>query len=133
VLDRPEPFLTPAALAALMEYDWPGNVRELRNVVERAVLIAGQEQIRLEHVMLDPSTHESSDFEDVVPDGPTQVLKRPKELDALIHAERDRVIRALEECGGNQTRAAKMLGMSRRTLINRLEQWQLPRPKKPPK
>jgi DNA-binding NtrC family response regulator len=44
--------------------------------------------------------------------------------------ERDRIIRALEACGGNQTRAAKVLGVSRRTLINRLEQFQLPRPKK---
>jgi len=45
-------------------------------------------------------------------------------------SERDRIIRALESCGGNQTRAAKLLGVSRRTLINRLEQFQLPRPKK---
>jgi DNA-binding protein Fis len=39
-------------------------------------------------------------------------------------------VRALEACGGNQTRAAKLLGVSRRTLINRLEQFDLPRPKK---
>ncbi len=45
-------------------------------------------------------------------------------------SERDRIIRVLEACGGNQTRAAKVLGISRRTLINRLEQFQLPRPKK---
>jgi transcriptional regulator of acetoin/glycerol metabolism len=44
--------------------------------------------------------------------------------------ERARIVRALEACGGNQTRAAKLLGVSRRTLINRLEQFDLPRPKK---
>jgi len=45
-------------------------------------------------------------------------------------SERHRVIRALEECGGNQTQAARLLGVSRRTLVNRLEQFQLPRPRK---
>ena len=70
----------------------------------------------------------------VEPDDPTQVVERPKEElpgdreDS--QDERQRLIRALEECGGNQTRAAKLLGISRRTLINRIEQWQLPRPKK---
>jgi two-component system, NtrC family, response regulator AtoC len=44
--------------------------------------------------------------------------------------QRQRVVEALEACGGNQTRAALMLGISRRTLINRLERWNLPRPKK---
>jgi two-component system, NtrC family, response regulator AtoC len=44
--------------------------------------------------------------------------------------KRDRLIRALEACGGNQTRAAEMLGISRRTLINRLDRWKLPRPQK---
>jgi transcriptional regulator of acetoin/glycerol metabolism len=44
--------------------------------------------------------------------------------------KRDQLIRALEACGGNQTRAAEMLGISRRTLINRLDRWKLPRPQK---
>jgi two-component system, NtrC family, response regulator AtoC len=44
--------------------------------------------------------------------------------------KRERLVRALEACGGNQTRAAEMLGISRRTLINRLDRWKLPRPQK---
>ncbi|HEX6763923.1 MAG TPA: helix-turn-helix domain-containing protein, partial [Polyangiaceae bacterium] len=44
--------------------------------------------------------------------------------------ERERVISALEACGGNQTRAAKLLGVSRRTLVNRIEEFNLPRPRK---
>jgi DNA-binding NtrC family response regulator len=44
--------------------------------------------------------------------------------------KRERLIRALEACGGNQTRAAELLGISRRTLINRLDRWKLPRPQK---
>jgi DNA-binding NtrC family response regulator len=45
-------------------------------------------------------------------------------------SERARILRALEICGGNQTRAAKVLNLSRRTLINRMEEFKLPRPKK---
>jgi hypothetical protein len=56
-------------------------------------------------------------------------------LDALYpgDAERDRIVEALEVCRGNQTRAAAILGMSRRTLISRIERYQLPRPRKPGK
>jgi transcriptional regulator with GAF, ATPase, and Fis domain len=50
----------------------------------------------------------------------------PEELDRL---ERERVLAALAECGGNQTRAAKMLGMTRRALIGRLERYNVPRPR----
>ncbi len=129
-LGQPEPFLSPGAIAALAAYAWPGNVRELKNVIERAVLIATDGVIAREHVLLDP--HEiDGDLELVEPDDPTQVLTRPKEEPSGdSDDERQRLIRALEECGGNQTRAAKLLGISRRTLINRIEQWQLPRPKK---
>ncbi len=45
-------------------------------------------------------------------------------------AERDLILKALEQCAGNQTQAAKLLGISRRTLVSRLEQYQLPRPRK---
>jgi transcriptional regulator of acetoin/glycerol metabolism len=59
---------------------------------------------------------------------------RARALDGLYpgRAERERIIAALEACRGNQTRAAAILGMSRRTLIHRLERYALPRPRKPP-
>ena len=117
-------------LAALAGYSWPGNVRELKNVIERAVLIATEGVITREHVLLDPHELEGESLL-ADPDDPTQVFQRPKEVTGEdTQDERQRLIRALEECGGNQTRAAKLLGISRRTLINRIEQWQLPRPKK---
>jgi DNA-binding NtrC family response regulator len=50
--------------------------------------------------------------------------------DQLEEMERQRIIGALEECGGNQTRAARMLGMSRKALINRLDRYNIPRPRK---
>jgi DNA-binding NtrC family response regulator len=89
---------------ALLRYAWPGNVRELRNVIERAVLLAN-DRIENEHLIFD----ESAQAED---------------------PERERILKALSECGGNQTRAAKLLGISRRTLTNRLNEFALPRPRK---
>jgi DNA-binding NtrC family response regulator len=88
-------------------------------------LRAGQELIQPQHILLDPP---ATDDEPTEPDDLTQVIVRPKApADA---DERQRLIATLDECGGNQTRAAKLLGISRRTLISRIEQWQLPRPKK---
>src|SRR5690606_13143420 len=55
---------------------------------------------------------------------------RPRGDGSSEEEKRERLIRALEACGGNQTRAAEMLGISRRTLINRLDRWKLPRPQK---
>ena len=54
-MGQPAPELTPGALEALLGYDWPGNVRELKNVMERAVLIAGSGAITREHVLPEPS------------------------------------------------------------------------------
>jgi DNA-binding NtrC family response regulator len=135
------PQLTPEAIAMLQGQDWPGNVRELKNVMERAVLLAGNGPILAQHVMPEPTL-----FPGELPGGfgdaevdleeSTQVIQRPKELVAASapasapEGERDRLIEALEACGGNQTRAAELLGVSRRTLINRLDRWKLPRPQK---
>ena len=59
-------------------------------------------------------------------------ITHPSGLSEIQHAtaERDRVIQALDACAGNQTRAAKLLGVSRRTLVKRLDEYNLPRPKK---
>ncbi len=112
---------------------WSGNVRELKNVMERAALLANhgvitEEEILLEHPEPEPDL---SDIDDDF-DSDTAVFHAPDPafVDRSERGERDRIVRALELCGGNQTRAAKMLGVSRRTLINRLEQFNLPRPKK---
>jgi two-component system, NtrC family, response regulator AtoC len=132
-LRRPEPTLTPAAVLALQGHDWPGNVRELRNVMERATLISDEGRIDEAHVLLDPGLTDDEPPSSSELDEPTQVRQvfvPPSSTASADDGEKARIIEVLESCAGNQTRAAQILGVSRRTLINRLDKWHLPRPKK---
>jgi two-component system, NtrC family, response regulator AtoC len=130
---QPMPTMGASALGKLLAHDWPGNVRELRNVMERATLLVSGSVLEAEHVMIEQSGESQSDEGDLFDadfEAQTAVIPTPV-LDAgNAEDERARILRALEACGGNQTRAAKMLGIARRTLINRIEQFNLPRPKK---
>jgi DNA-binding NtrC family response regulator len=112
------PQLAPEALAALHAYSWPGNVRELRNAMERAVLLAGSGPITARHLPIDKMKA-------------TYAQTTPRVRDAATEAtEADRIVEALNACAGNQSRAAKMLGISRGTLINRLDEYGIARPRK---
>jgi DNA-binding NtrC family response regulator len=115
-LGREAPRFADAALAALRAHDWPGNVRELRNVVERAVLLADGDEIDAAGLGLEGARP--------APPPGTGLS------DELASLERQRIVAALEKCNGNQTRAADMLGMPRRTFIKRLESYGIPRPRK---
>ncbi len=132
----PEPRLTPEAVEALLSYRWPGNVRELRNAMERAPFLTADGRLGPEHMPKEadnaiPEFPEALlDAEDEEPVTELHQVFDPRETSARSTDERTRIIDALEACGGNQTRAAKFLGISRRTLINRLDEYNLPRPKK---
>jgi DNA-binding NtrC family response regulator len=107
-------------------------VRELRNVIERAPFLCGGSVILPEHVPGDPVLGPDSsgvEDEDANDHDFTDVFDVPTRLGAET-VERERIVKALEACGGNQTRAAKLLGISRRTLVNRLDEYGLPRPRK---
>ena len=115
-------------LAALERYHWPGNIRELRNVMERAVLLSADGVVLPSHLALegetDADTPPDSGSLDVDPDRPND---RP-EADAAI--ERDRIMNALWKNGGNQSVTAKQLGISRRTLLKKLDKYGIARPQK---
>jgi len=103
--------LSPESLAALREYEWPGNVRELQNVVERAVVLAEDPVIQLSELPLDvllPKHRERVRTADRLP------LKNATE-----EFERQIILRVLERVGGNQSEAARILGLHRNT-INRI-------------
>jgi DNA-binding NtrC family response regulator len=105
--------VAPEAMALLQSCDWPGNVRELENAVERAMVVASPAgeapELRPEDftLKLDRSGASSRTLED---------------------AERTHILRVLEECGGNQTRAAEALDIDRVTLYNKLKRYGWKRP-----
>jgi len=107
--------LAPAGLAELERYPWPGNVRELRNVIERAVLLASGATLGSEvfAALLRPPARDAEADPFRLPEGGIS-------LEAL---ERDLIRQALERAGGNRTRAAALLGLTRDTLRYRLEKY----------
>src|SRR4051794_15919318 len=105
---------TQAALKILLAYPWPGNVRELENVVERAVALAEAEQIGPDD--LPPQVRERRSA-DVL----AGALARGLTLSEL---EREYIFRVLQAEGGNKTRAAQRLGLDRKTLYRKLEEYQ---------
>jgi len=111
----------PAALRWLEAQSWPGNVRQLRNVVERAVILCPGPVIELAH--LNPDIW-----------GPTEATAPPpddsKRVDVHVgmtaeEAEKRLILRTLEECGGNKSKAAEVLGLTSRTIRNKLKEYGL--------
>ena len=100
---------TPEAQETLMHYAWPGNLREMRNVVVRAALVAEDARfISVAHLNL-----------------PLDAVKQTRQLSIKPSAdeERQRIAEALQQTGGNKSRAAKLLGIDRKTLYNKLKDW----------
>ncbi len=113
--------ISPAALAQLETYRWPGNVRELRNVIERAfILHAGADEIRPEH--LPASMRQAA--ESYAPVGASSVAAPAAAL-PLEEVERRMISEAMEKARGNQSKAARVLGISRDTLRYRLKKFGL--------
>ncbi len=124
------PSLSPGALERLLAHTWPGNIRELRNVIERAIVVATASLIEASDLptSLAPAEPVESTPEPVVASaGGLKELRR-----MAVDAERRQIVEALEAAGGNQTRAAELLGITRRALIVRLERHNVPRPRKRP-
>lgn len=119
-LGRPVPELCPTFLLALQSYPWPGNVRELRHTIECAVLLCTGGRLEVSHL---PRTVLSA------PTGGPRLGTADLKAE-LGHLEKKRILDALERCAGNQTRTASVLGIPRRTLIDRIEAYGLPRPRK---
>jgi DNA-binding NtrC family response regulator len=102
--------------ARLLHYSWPGNVRELENCMERAVALARTDELTLEDLPERIRQGVKSSASDGVPSDAPQ-----SGLTSLFDAEREHVLKAIEQFGGNKTRAATLLGIDRRTLHRRLE------------
>ena len=135
------PELSADAMVVLSRYAWPGNIRELRNVVERAVLLCGSGPIRSKHLPLEKmaSTIAAPTAEpapEAPPESPPPPAAPPPEDEverlrsALADVERQRIVDALNQCAGNQSSAAELLGMSRSAFIKRLNRFGIARPRR---
>jgi DNA-binding NtrC family response regulator len=101
------------AIACLTNHSWPGNIRELKNVIRRAVLLAGSDVIDQEHVdILMSDQHQEQ---------PVTASSRMK--DAVKHLEKKMIQDALEKTKGNKTRAADLLDISYRTLFEKIREY----------
>lgn len=111
-----------SAMQALVRYRWPGNVRELENEIRRALLLRAQEQVL---ALDDLSTHVREGRRGGVGGAHAAIdlerIELPEEGVSLAALERVLIERALARTGGNQTRAAELLGITRQTLIYRME------------
>lgn len=127
----PQLTVSEAVQTLLMHYGWPGNVRELRNVIERSAVLCSGDVLLPEHL---PERITNSAFKrSSSPPSPSEATRQDVLLRArneLQGIDRQRIALALEQCGGNQTRAAEVLGISRRTLVYRLGELGVQRPRK---
>jgi transcriptional regulator with PAS, ATPase and Fis domain len=136
--DRYVAHIEPRALAALQGYDWPGNVRELQNYVERAVVMAGGDELTVD--LLPPAVSKGQsprklgaplDFdalaEQLVHVGLGIAGQEAEDVHSRIvdHVEREVISQVLGECAGVQIKAAGRLGINRNTLHKKLKQYGL--------
>ncbi|MGB9606807.1 MAG: sigma-54 interaction domain-containing protein, partial [Bryobacteraceae bacterium] len=120
---RPDLVLPEALLPYFSSYRWPGNVRELENVIERVVLLARGQEVTL-HDLPEFLRRERPPLDAIQ-------LELPPEGISLEAVERELIRRALEKFDGNQSKAARYLDISRKTLIYRMEKYGL-KPKAEP-
>ena len=115
--EREVPTLSPEFLAALMQSDWPGNVRELQNYVERIMAMTPG------HVL-----YPNPLPRDLVARTPRMRLSRGRRLvDLVADLERRLIRESLDRCGGNQSRAARELGLTEQSMRYRLKRYALAR------
>ncbi len=119
--------MSPSAMRLAMAYDWPGNVRELENAVQRAVVLSRGETVFPEHLPVKVQAMSAGADSDA-DSGSSGAWETPEDGLAALgtrtmrEVERDAIIQALKEHDGNRTHAAKSLGISRRTLQNKIRE-----------
>jgi two-component system, NtrC family, response regulator AtoC len=119
------PVLTPVVLEIMNRYDWPGNVRELQNVMERAVILTEPGEEVTAHILgamflAGPVEKIRANSKEASVEGTPSFF--PEEIVPLEEIERAYILHALQKANGNRTHAAELLGISIRTLRNKLNE-----------
>ena len=130
---EPVPEIAPEALGLLEAYAWPGNIRELRNVMERATVLCASHRITTEDFPVEKmgATVPVRFVEPAAPRRTEAAGGIPaRSFTEAESSEYERIVGALEQCGGNQSRAAKVLGISRANLVTKLDKYGIRRPRK---
>jgi len=122
--------MSQATLDALLRHAWPGNVRELRNVLERAVILAGEGTIEVKHLPAHLQPHAASAVSVAASSGePVTTVAEDRDAvrfqigTTVEEAEKGLILRTLEHTRNNKTRAAEILGISLKTLHNKLKEY----------
>ena len=110
--------LTPEVMASFSGYDWPGNIRELENVLERMILMSEADMLGLDHLPTEIRSRPSP--------SPAEPATLKERIDSISDVtEKQMIIDALNRTDRNRTKAAKLLGISRRTLQNKIKEYSL--------
>lgn len=109
--------LTKATCEFLTHYSWPGNARELENVIERAVILA-EDEIKIEHLGINPNINL-----DIIND--SVLTLHEISMNAAKRAEVDMITKTLRHTLGNKTKAAQLLGVSYKTLLNKVKEYNI--------
>jgi two-component system response regulator HydG len=104
--------ITPECMALLRRYSWPGNVRELENAIERGIILMRGEQLTEKSLPLT--------VQKIAEDQETMPGARPSSLSDI---EKEMIFQTLDETGGNKSEAARRLGITRKTLQNKLHKY----------
>jgi two-component system response regulator FlrC len=126
VNEKKEQLLTDEAKVILNTYNWPGNVRELENVIERAVLICNEPHINAEHLFLegmnnDPLVKKMAKAEEVKSE--QEKGDETDKASTLYDMEKGMIFDTLNKVNWNKTKASKILGISVRTMRNKLHEY----------
>ena len=116
-LDAEQKSVTPRAMSAFRRYDWPGNVRQLENYLHRIFVLSENEAIDLEDL--------PPDISDGAPPPADFQVEIPEQGVSLEDIMKEYIQAALAKTNGNQTKAAELLGISRRRLQNRIQNYEI--------
>ncbi len=122
---RPPKRLSADAMTALVEHDWPGNVRELENALEAGVLYADGDEIQAADLPVIDQVFRKKVRRAISETGISSGAPRGGLRETLEELERDRLLEALRQHGGNKTRTAKALGLSRGALLRRIKRYSI--------